>query len=146
MNCSSSLCCFQNYCIRRIVVWFVIQFIICLFTFKIISLQDSLAACLIKLFKLRDDKFFLIRSHVRRLMGIFFCTSLYAFFSFFFFSKDICASFYACISLVTTSLYFMANVSRFINFKRVCAYIDLLFSFQRNFKVYVFVLKKRIII
>lgn len=87
MNCSSSLCCFQNYCIRRIVVWFVIQFIICLFTFKIISLQDSLAACLIKLFKLRDDKFFLIRSHVRRLMGIFFCTSLYAFFSFFFSRK-----------------------------------------------------------
>lgn len=102
---------------------------------------------MIKLFKLRDDKFFLIRSHVRRLMGrgiffFFFCTSLHAFF--FFFSKDICASFYACISLVTTSLYFMANVSRFINFKRVCAYIDFFFFcfFSEKFQRYIFVLKR----
>lgn len=103
---------------------------------------------MIKLFKLRDDKFFLIRSHVRRLMGrgIFFFFFLYLVARvFLFFSKDICASFYACISLVTTSLYFMANVSRFINFKRVCAYIDFFFFFcffSEKFQRYIFVLKR----
>lgn len=110
--------------------------LLCVFTFKIISLQDSLAACLIKLFNLRDDKFFLIRSHVRRLMGGLFFLYLVVR-VFFFFSKDICAFFYACISLVTTGLYFMANVSRFINFKRVCIDLFFFFLFREISKIYI---------
>lgn len=103
---------------------------------------------MIKLFKLRDDKFFLIRSHVRRLMG--------GGDFFFFFSVPRCTRFFSFFQKIYAHLFMRAYLWLQLAYISWLMYPDLLISsvfartsiffffcfFSEKFQRYIFVLKR----